>query len=116
MNAFKALTICAAAATAAVPAAAQDLEVTSPLPSVEVSFGDLNIGSDQGRLLLDARLRGAARQLCQPKTMGPLGERMERRACYRTALDGARTKVRQALFEYARTRMAGPATITVAAR
>lgn len=116
MNAIKFLMICAGMTGAAAAATAQEIEVRGAVPTVEVRFADLDLGSFQGREALDGRLRAAARRLCQPATVGPLEEKMARRACYRTALGGARGRVERILAEYNRTRMAGRASVTVAAR
>ena len=102
-------------ALAAVPAAAQKIEVEA-VPSVEVSFADLNVGSETGRALLDARLRSAARGICRPETLGAVRERMDRRACYRTALTTARGQAAQLFAQHDTARLAARLTITVAAR
>lgn len=58
--------ILAAAAIAAMIAnvAAVAPALAQGAPSVEVSYGDLNLTSDAGRQILDRRIANAAAQLC----------------------------------------------------
>ena len=58
--------VLAAAAIAAmiVNVAAVAPVLAQPMPSVEVHFADLNLGSDAGRTVLDRRIANAADQLC----------------------------------------------------
>lgn len=114
MNISKPFVVLLALGTSA--AAAQPIQVEGNLPTAEVRFGDLNIGRAEGRAALDARVRGAARQICRPGITGELRERMERNACYNVALSGARREVDQILVEYRRTRLVSRTAITVAAR
>ncbi len=116
MNASRYLMIGIAAAGAASAAAAQEIDVVGSVPSIAVSFADLNIGSAAGRDVLDARLRGAARRLCHTSSAVPVEEHMERRSCYADALGNARRQAALAAAEHGRTRLAGKITVTVAAR
>ena len=58
--------ILAAAAVAAILAnvAAIAPALAQPTPSVEVSYGDLNLASTAGREILDRRIANAAASLC----------------------------------------------------
>lgn len=90
--------------------AAQTLE-TAPA-SIAVSYADLNLTSQAGRHTLAARIDRAARRLCRPDTIGALGERSERRACFRTATASAE---RQAAIATAQTETRNR-TIVIAVR
>lgn len=58
--------------------------------STAVSYADLDLSSAQGRATLDARVRHAARQVCEIGTDHvSLAERNAARACFNTALSSA---------------------------
>lgn len=114
MNGHKMMTVCVglcAALAATAAAAAPPIEVQG-LRSIEVSYGDLNMTSGEGLATLDSRIRGAARQLCRPDHSGIMPERVERRACYRTAVADAQAQL--ALSQPAGTRLASRQSIVVA--
>lgn len=58
--------------------------------SKSVSFADLNLSQPQGRAVLDARIRSAAKSVC---TVGgsDLRTRLSEARCTRTAIAAART-------------------------
>lgn len=119
MNSFKSHHVAALfAAALMVPAAAaaQPMVVEGGLPTISVTYADLNLASDAGRERLLARVRGAATRLCQNHLAGVTSEQIQRRSCYRAAIADARNQMNQAVADNGRTRLAGRATITVAAR
>ncbi len=97
----------AAAALAAAPAAAQE----SAEPTSMVSYGDLNLSQEAGRITLGHRIRAAARSVCGVPR-GPLvSEFAAVRTCRAQTIAVANAKVDQVLA----SRGSGP-SITVAAR
>lgn len=106
----------AATLTLATPAGAAQAPIEVTAPSVAVSYADLDIRTRAGRQTLDARTRQAARLVCQPDLAGITAERLERRACYRDAVAGARGQVSAAVTAFARNRPAGGRSVTVTAR
>ena len=80
---------------AAPPTYAQ--QITVEAPAVQVAYGDLKVGTAAGRATLEARVRGAARALCEPAASGTLGERQARHACYHQALNATLPQLELAL-------------------
>ena len=119
MNAFKTMSIPAAAlAMALAPASAAagpPIEVDGP-PSAQVGFPDLDLGTRAGVAALQNRVRRAASRLCLGYAGGDLEERMGPQTCFRTAVASAQGQVEQAVADFGRTRYAGRRTITVAVR
>ncbi len=97
----------AAAALAAAPAAAQEANAAHSL----VAYGDLNIGSANGRATLDRRIRAAARMVCGVEQAPGLAESIALKTCRASAISAANADLEQVLA----SRGSGSA-ITVAAR
>ena len=75
----------------AVPALAQDDVITT---SRAVSLAGLDLATSAGQAGLDARLRHAARAVCNPGAgTATLAEKAEASRCFRTALRSARTEM-----------------------
>lgn len=106
------------AVSAAVPAAAQPLTVEGQLPAsmIRVGYSDLNLATSDGRAVLDARVRSAAKQLCAEEGVAGLWYKMEGRKCLVRALGDARPQVRQAVADFSTIRFAGGRAIEVAVR
>ncbi len=68
---------------------AQSAEPAAELPSVTVSYTDLNLNTPAGVEALYARLRAAAREVCNVRERRGLAEAMESKTCYRHALGAA---------------------------
>ena len=78
--------IVAALGTAA--AAQPPVVVEAPrFPTERVSFGDLNLGTDQGVDRLKFRVRGAADRVCNSNSIEVLDTRLKAMRCYRSAVD-----------------------------
>jgi UrcA family protein len=58
-------------------------------PSVAVNYADLNINTPSGVEALYARLRAAAREVCNVGERRPLNEVIEAKRCYRQTLAAA---------------------------
>ncbi len=71
-------------AAAAAPAAAAE----APVNSRAVSYGDLNLNTAKGRAALDARIRAAARQVCEAPG-ADIGARVAADRCFKTAVRAA---------------------------
>ena len=79
---------------AAQPVLAQEQTVQT---SRTVSLAGLELASADGQAQLDARLRRAARAVCDTgNAVGTLGEQLEAHRCYRAALQSARTSLAMA--------------------
>jgi UrcA family protein len=61
-----------------------------------VSYSELDLDKEEGAIVLYKRLKIAARQVCNVRTLtvkGSLHEAAERKACYRDTLDAAVSQV-----------------------
>ncbi len=67
----------------------QSAEAAAQMPSVIVSYGDLNLHTSAGVDALYARLRSASRSVCKVGQRRALGDVMESRSCYRQVLETA---------------------------
>src|SRR5690242_4433602 len=64
---------------------------TQAVPTARVSFADLNLGSAEGRAVLEHRIRATAEDLCVIEGDRALDSRLGGRACYKAAVaDGLR--------------------------
>jgi len=82
IGAFGATVIAASCLTvAAVPAAATETSVATKT----VSYADLNLNSTQGRAQLDARIRAAAKSVCEVQAPN-LAARVSQGRCIATAI------------------------------
>lgn len=114
MNQLKLMTICAGLCVGLAGAGTAVAEEAPP--TARVSFADLDLANHAGVARLDSRLRGAARQLCQPYTRASLREQTERMRCYSTALNGGRRQAAQQATAAGQTRFAARQAIIVSAR
>ena len=90
-----------AALAIAHPAAAQ----SSATSTQSVSYADLDLSTVHGRATLDARVRTAARQVCEIGTEeASLRERVEAKACFAKAVSSAQQQF--ASIEASRSRTA----------
>jgi UrcA family protein len=69
--------------------AAQTAERAADIPSVTVRYDDLNLNTPAGVDALYARLRAAARQVCNVGQGRSLIDQIAAKACYRQALGTA---------------------------
>lgn len=84
----------AANAMAANPVAANPVAANPMAAQRLVHYDDLDLASAKGRAILAARLRHAARAVCDTSYgVHPLIEVMEARRCYRSALQSAQREV-----------------------
>lgn len=83
----------AASAVAVTGAATSAYADTPDRVSVAVRHNDLNLGSPEGRALLQARIVNAARRACQMSGNQTLSELQRSRTCYRQAMAGAEAQV-----------------------
>jgi UrcA family protein len=84
---------CGAPALAAQPAAAN-----GDMTGIKVSYGDLNLASEQGKQVLLARIRSAARRACfaQEVDIRDLQAVASERVCENTAFERAVPSMRNA--------------------
>lgn len=68
---------------------AQGAEQAPEVPSVTVPYADLNLNTQAGLEVLYARLRAAAREVCNVREGRPLIEAIESRRCYHQVFDTA---------------------------
>ena len=83
-----AATAAAVIATGCLAAAAAPAAAATPANSRTVSYADLNLGTAQGRAALDARIRAAARQVCEAQS-ADVGARAAAERCFKTAVRAA---------------------------
>lgn len=84
----------AANPVAANPVAANPMAANPMAAQRLVHYDDLDLASAKGRAILAARLRHAARAVCDTSYgVHPLIEVMEARRCYRSALQSAQREV-----------------------
>ena len=102
---------------AATEARAQTSPVTveAGLPTARVSYADLDLTSQAGRLTLDRRVSHAAAGLCLDNQRVPLEEFVAQRQCYSSAMSRARVDIQQAV-DRASSRVASLGSILVAAK
>jgi UrcA family protein len=65
---------------------AGEVRVTEGIPSVIVKYGDLDLNTKAGVTRLHARLRGAAREVCEPLDSRVLGLREQFEICVSDAV------------------------------
>ena len=75
--------------TGAFAANAQRAEAAAQMPSVAVSYEDLNLNTSAGVDALYARLRSASRSVCDVGQRRALADVMVSRSCYRQVLETA---------------------------
>ena len=63
------------------------------LPERIVKFGDLDVSSSKGVLILYNRIRVAAEEVCAPVSHGDLSSRMHEKACVAQVIERAVTTV-----------------------
>jgi len=82
-----------AAATLAAPASASTANVFLKGQSVHVPYGDLDLGSSNGRSELTGRIQKGARMLCADTYGDDFTSYGTREGCYRTVLADADQQV-----------------------
>ena len=83
-----------AAAQSATAQAANSVPANTVAAQRLVHYSDLDLASAKGQATLAARLRKAARAVCDTSYgVHPLNEVMEARRCYRSALQSAQRQV-----------------------
>lgn len=115
---FPCSTVAAAAfAFSAAQAAAQTgpVVIEGGVPTVTISYADLNITAPAGRHTLEGRVVRAAAGLCLDGRPQPLDEFMAGRQCFSRAMSRARTDIDLAVAR-ARIQLASGRIIKVAAR
>jgi UrcA family protein len=109
------------AAAAALFGAAQAQSQSNPIvveggvPTVTVSYADLNIAVPAGRKALEGRVTRAASALCIENHRAPLDELQGEHSCFSQALNRARADIDLAVSR-ARMQLASSGTIQIAAR
>lgn len=83
--------VTAIAATLAITLAAPAVQAAEPAAVLTkvVAYGDLDVNSPMGAQVLYARVRSAAREVCQPLEGRDLKTKLAWRQCYDSALNGA---------------------------
>jgi UrcA family protein len=89
--------------------------VEGGVPTAVVSYADLNITSEPGRLALERRVERAASGLCLDYVRAPVEDLIVRHQCYSTAMTRARIDIQQAVAR-ARNDFAMEGAIRVAAK
>jgi UrcA family protein len=84
--------------------------------SKRVSYADLNLASEEGVATLNARIRWAARSICDTRQSGILREVLAERACMREAMAGVSPKVELAVARFERQQYARTKFIELASR
>lgn len=103
MNTIK--TIAAAFALTATIAAPAVSASAATQTNASVSYADLNLGSEQGRAVLDRRIANAVEQVCG-RTTGNIGMDKAVKECRRTTLAAAKQSRDLAVADYASKRFA----------
>jgi UrcA family protein len=116
MTYSKSLIMLAALVAGSVPALGQAPIVVEGLPSVTVTFADLDLSSPDGQARLNSRVRRAAEQLCIEHAARDLVRSALARHCMKTALSDAHRQMEQAIAQFGAAQFAGRTTITVAGR
>ena len=76
-------------ATSSFAVNARSAERAAEIPSVTVRYADLNLNTADGVEALYARLRTAAREVCNVGERRPLNEAIAAKTCYRQVLAAA---------------------------
>ncbi len=110
--------ILGAAALAASSAIAQPpvVVIGEALPTVVVSFADLNIASDAGQARLVQRIRAAAKDLCIENNKQDLDVMIARSGCYKTAMSGGLAQLRRVIAGQDSGASLAAATLTIQGR
>jgi UrcA family protein len=72
-----------------------------------VTYGDLNLESQEGAKVLYARLRSAAREVCSPLESRELSHRSSWQACVNGALESAVVKINKPMVSALHNQSAG---------
>jgi UrcA family protein len=88
--------ISAVALTSAAPAK-DPITIDGTAPSIQISYADLNLLSEAGRMTLEGRVRGAAKKLCPEYGVVSLKEAAATRACFEEAVASASPQIELAL-------------------
>lgn len=92
-----------------------DVVIEGSVPTTIVSYADLNLTSEAGRLALDRRADRAATGLCFEDRHAPVAELLAQHHCYSVAMTKARIDIQLAVAR-AGSQLASQGTIKVAAR
>jgi UrcA family protein len=115
---IRSLSIAAASMLVSIsPALAQTapILIQGDAPTATVSYADLDIGSTAGRKTLEGRVARAASRLCLDNRRAPIGELVEQRHCFSTAMNGAELDIDRAVAR-SHTRLALEGMIRIAAK
>lgn len=83
---------------ASTPATAESVTVTgNPERSATVSIADFNLDSPAGIARLKSRIEAVAADLCLTNAVEPVGMRMARVKCYRTAVSSGHRQINRML-------------------
>lgn len=66
--------------------------IREPVRVQRVSFADLDLGTAQGQLALDGRIRAAAQDVCEREGERSVEALVSAHSCYATAVDRARSQ------------------------
>jgi UrcA family protein len=86
---MKTFLLCGALAALLLPAAAQARPANDDLPQVVVHYADLDLDRPAGADVMIARVRRAARSVCQDQMFAPRTQVRRTNACVRTAMTDA---------------------------
>lgn len=85
------------------------------VPTARVSYADLNLRSEAGVQVLQARVRRAATTLCIEPQVRELHRMLLGRKCFNTAMTRASEDIQRAAVDFSAARVAGKAPVVVVA-
>ena len=94
----------------------QVVVVSDAVPTQAVSFADLNLYSAAGKSILEARIRGAARKVCNASGDRSLKTYFWGQACYRAAVNDGYRQMSDVIANRVPVAGAAAATLIVQAR
>jgi UrcA family protein len=97
-------------------ASAEGITVTGTMPSAAVSIADLNLSSHAGVVKLTTRIEQTAAKMCLTSAVEPLGTRVARSNCYRTAVSSGLQQVDRIIAAGNGNPMTAAATLTISAQ
>lgn len=104
-------------AVLASPALAEVVVVVAdPVPTIRVSYADLNLGTQSGVDRMRTRINSAAGTLCLTNDVEPVKIRSARKACFNHAKADGYSKLDRLLAERQNGTAIAAATLTISAR
>ena len=96
MKKLSILTVAAAAFASTSASAMDPITIVGGVPTIHVSYADLNLATAAGRDRLDQRVRQAANQLCVDNAVRDIDRALAGRTCVSDAISSADAQVRMA--------------------